>query len=180
MAEPDAAGLQAADPAGRGPDRRGLSGRDQHPAGAPRPGDAVRRGGRQGHGEPGLAQVPALAKAGVQSDWEAWQKRDLAHDDIVRVILDGTVVKVRLDKRSTGISVLVALGVRRDGQKVLLGLRTMGGESEAAWRAFLDDLVARKLALPDLLIHRRRRRPGGRPERAVADGAGAKMYRSQT
>jgi transposase-like protein len=46
----------------------------------------------------------------------------------------------------------VALGVRRDGQKVLLGLRNMGGESEAAWRAFLDDLVARKLATPDLLI----------------------------
>jgi putative transposase len=88
----------------------------------------------------------------VQGDWEAWQKRDLSHDDIVRVILDGTVVKVRLDKRSTGISVLVALGVRRDGQKVLLGLRNMGGESEAAWRAFLDDLVARRLATPDLLI----------------------------
>ena len=47
---------------------------------------------------------------------------------------------------------LVALGVRRDGQKVLLGLRNMGGESEAAWRAFLDDLVARKLATPELLI----------------------------
>jgi putative transposase len=88
----------------------------------------------------------------VQGDWEAWQKRDLSQDDIVRVILDGTVVKVRLDKRSTGISVLVALGVRRDGQKVLLSLRNMGGESEAAWRAFLDDLVARKLATPDLLI----------------------------
>ena len=88
----------------------------------------------------------------VQGDWEAWQRRDLSQDDIVRVILDGTVVKVRLDKRSTGISVLVALGVRRDGQKVLLGLRNMGGESEAAWRAFLDDLVARRLATPDLLI----------------------------
>jgi putative transposase len=70
----------------------------------------------------------------------------------VRVILDGTVVKVRLDKRSTSLSVLVALGVRRDGHKVLLGLRTMGGESEAAWRAFLDDLVSRKLATPELLI----------------------------
>jgi transposase-like protein len=46
----------------------------------------------------------------VQGDWEAWQKRDLSQDDIIRVILDGTVVKVRLDKRSTGISVLVALG----------------------------------------------------------------------
>ena len=47
---------------------------------------------------------------------------------------------------------LVALGVRRDGQKVLLALRNMGGESQAAWRALLDDLVARGLATPELLI----------------------------
>ena len=88
----------------------------------------------------------------VQTDWEAWQKRDLAGDDIVRLILDGTVVRVRLDRKATSLSVLVALGVRRDGQKVLLALRNMGGESEAAWRAILDDLVARGLATPELVI----------------------------
>src|SRR5258707_7936013 len=88
----------------------------------------------------------------VQADWEAWQKRDLAGDDIVRLILDGTVVRVRVDKRATSLSVLVALGVRRDGQKVLVALRNMGGESEAAWRALLDDLVARGLATPELVI----------------------------
>jgi putative transposase len=88
----------------------------------------------------------------VQADWEAWQKRDLAGDDIVRLILDGTVVRVRIDKRATSLSVLVALGVRRDGQKVLVALRNMGGESEAAWRALLDDLVARGMAVPELLI----------------------------
>src|SRR5436305_880815 len=69
----------------------------------------------------------------VQTDWDAWQERDLSKDDIVRLILDGTVVRVRLDKRATGLSLLVALGVRRDGQKVLLGLKNMGGESEASW-----------------------------------------------
>jgi transposase-like protein len=88
----------------------------------------------------------------LQSDWEAWQNRDLADEDIVRVILDGTVVPVRLDRKATKLSVLVALGVRRDGQKMLLGLRNLGGESEAAWRALLDDLVARGLATPALLI----------------------------
>jgi transposase-like protein len=88
----------------------------------------------------------------VQTDWEAWQKRDLSQDDVVRLILDGTVVRVRLDKKATSLCVLVALGVRRDGQKVLLALRNMGGESEAAWRALLDDLVARGLATPELLI----------------------------
>jgi putative transposase len=88
----------------------------------------------------------------VQSDWEAWQKRGLAGDDVVRLILDGTVVRVRLDGKATSLSILVALGVRRDGQKVLLALRNMGGESEAAWRTLLDDLVGRGLAKPELLI----------------------------
>ena len=60
--------------------------------------------------------------------------------------------RVRLDKRATGLSVLVALGVRRDGQKVLLGLKNMGGESEAAWRAFLDGLVTRGLGTSELAI----------------------------
>jgi transposase-like protein len=88
----------------------------------------------------------------VQADWQAWQKRSLTDDDIVRLILDGTVVRVRLDRKATALSVLVALGVRRDGQKVLLALKNMGGESEAAWRALLDDLVGRGLARPELLI----------------------------
>jgi putative transposase len=55
---------------------------------------------------------------------------DLAGDDFVRLILDGTVVKVRLDRKATAISLLIALGVRRDGQKVVLAIKNMGGESE--------------------------------------------------
>jgi putative transposase len=88
----------------------------------------------------------------VKADWEAWGRRDLAGEDVVRLILDGTVVRVRLDRKATSISLLVVLGVRRDGQKVLLAVRNMGGESEAAWRAVLDDLVARGLRTPEFLI----------------------------
>ena len=88
----------------------------------------------------------------VQGDWAAWQARDLSQEDIVRLILDGTGVKVRLDKRVTSIPLLVALGVRRDGQKVLLAVRNMGGETQAAWRSVLDDLLARGLKAPELLI----------------------------
>ena len=88
----------------------------------------------------------------VKGDWDAWSKRSFADEPIVRLILDGTVVRVRLDRRATSISMLVALGVRADGQKVLLSIRNMGGESEAAWRALLDDLVARGLQTPELLI----------------------------
>lgn len=88
----------------------------------------------------------------VQGDFTAWTQRRLDGEPIVRLILDGTVVKVRLDRKATTLSILVALGVRADGQKVLLALRAMGGESQAAWRELLDDLPARGMPVPTLLI----------------------------
>jgi transposase-like protein len=88
----------------------------------------------------------------VKTDWEAWTRRDLAGEDLVRLILDGSMVRVRLDRKATNISLLVVLGIRRDGQKVLLSVRNMGGESEAAWRGVLDDLIARGLRSPEFLI----------------------------
>ena len=57
----------------------------------------------------------------VRVDWDAWGKRDLgvsrsksawADEDVVRLILDGTVVRMRLDRKATSISLLVVLGVR--------------------------------------------------------------------
>jgi len=88
----------------------------------------------------------------VKSDWEAWNARSLAEEPIVRLILDGTVVRVRLDRQATSISLLVVLGVRADGQKVFLAIKNMGGESTEAWRAVLDDLIQRGLRRPQLLI----------------------------
>ena len=88
----------------------------------------------------------------VRTDWDAWNQRALAGEDVVRLILDGTVVRVRLDRKATAISLLVVLGVRRDGQKVLLAVKNMGGESEAAWRGVLDDLIVRGLRTPEFLV----------------------------
>ena len=88
----------------------------------------------------------------VKSDWDAWNARSLADEPIVRLILDGTVVRVRLDRKATSISLLVVLGVRADGQKVLLAIKSMGGESAEAWRAVLDDLIRRGLRKPEFLI----------------------------
>ena len=44
------------------------------------------------------------------------------------------------------------MGVRADGQKMLLAVKSMGGESAAAWRSVLDDLIRRGLRQPELLI----------------------------
>ena len=88
----------------------------------------------------------------VKTDWDAWNARSLAEEPIVRLILDGTVVRVRLDRKATSISLLVVIGVREDGQKVLLAIKSMGGESTEAWRAVLDDLIQRGLRRPEFLI----------------------------
>ncbi len=88
----------------------------------------------------------------VKADWDAWNARSLAAEPIVRLILDGTVVDVRLDRKATAISLLVVIGVRTDGQKVLLAVKSMGGESSEAWRSVLDDLISRGLRRPELLI----------------------------
>ena len=88
----------------------------------------------------------------VKTDWDAWNTRSLADEPIVRLILDGTVVRVRLDRKATSISLLVVLGVRADGQKVLLAIKNMGGESAEAWRSVLDDLTRRGLQRPEFLI----------------------------
>ncbi len=88
----------------------------------------------------------------VKSDWDAWNARSLTEEPIVRLILDGTVVRVRLDRKATAISLLVVIGVRADGQKVLLAVKAMGGERTEAWRAVLDDLIKRGLRRPQFLI----------------------------
>lgn len=48
----------------------------------------------------------------IKSDWDAWNVRSLADEPIVRLILDGTVVRVRLDRKATSVSLLVVIGVR--------------------------------------------------------------------
>ena len=62
----------------------------------------------------------------VKGDWDAWNARSFAEEPIIRLILDGTVVRVRLDRKATAIVLLVVLGVREDGQKVLLAIKNNG------------------------------------------------------
>ena len=123
---------------------RGLSRRDQYPPRATRVERGVCRAGRQGRGQPRLAQDEE--RLGRLECALARRRADRAAD------LDGTVARVRLDRKATSISLLVGLGVRADGQKVLLAIKSMGGESEAAWRALLDDLIRRGLRTPELVV----------------------------
>ena len=59
----------------------------------------------------------------------------------------------KLDRKATAISLLVVIGVRADGQKMLLAIKSVGSESAEAWRAVLDDdLIRRGLRRPEFLI----------------------------
>lgn len=58
--------------------------------------------------------------------------RSLNDQDIVRLIRDGTVIQTRLDRKAANISALAAIGVRRDGQKVLLSIRNT---ARRAWQS---------------------------------------------
>lgn len=88
----------------------------------------------------------------LREDFETWRSRDLADEDIRYVFLDGWFPKVRIGKRRERVPVLVTLGVRGDGQRVVLDLRLAGEESAASWGEVIASLVARHLRRPALAV----------------------------
>jgi transposase-like protein len=81
----------------------------------------------------------------------AWV-RDLAEDQIQYLIMDGWYPKVRIGKRRERVPVLVTLGVRGDGERVVLDVRLAGDESTAAWRDVIRSLVDRHVGAPRLAM----------------------------
>lgn len=88
----------------------------------------------------------------LASEFEAWSRRDLAGEDIGLLFLDGIRLKVRWGRKSESIPVLVALGVRLDGKKVLLALKIRSSESEEAWGDVTEDLCRRGVKAPVLAV----------------------------
>ena len=88
----------------------------------------------------------------LREDFETWRSRDLADEDIRYVFLDGWFPKVRIGGRRERVPVLVTLGVRGDGQRVVLDLRLAGEESAASWGEVLTSLIARHLRRPVLAV----------------------------
>jgi transposase-like protein len=88
----------------------------------------------------------------LEESYERWRQRDLAADRIVYLYLDAIYSKVRSAGKVVSLPVLVALGVQATGEKVLLALATGGAESGAAWQMMLEDLAARQLGRPRLIV----------------------------
>lgn len=76
---------------------------------------------------------------------ERWRTRDLSGEKIKYLFLDGVTFRMRIAGRIDSIPVLVAIGVREDGTKVVLALQSGDKESATSWREFFKDLKARGL-----------------------------------
>jgi transposase-like protein len=68
------------------------------------------------------------------------------------LLMDGWYPKVRIGKRRVRVPVLVTLGVRADGERVVVDVRLAGDESTAAWRDVIRSLVERQVGRPLLAI----------------------------
>jgi len=81
----------------------------------------------------------------LQAYFESWRERDLSGEDIRYMYLDATFMPVRCGGKAERLPIMVAIGVRANGEKVLLSLAVLGVESAAAWGEFVGDLANRGL-----------------------------------
>jgi putative transposase len=88
----------------------------------------------------------------LEESYERWCQRDLAEERIVYLYLDAIYPKVRSAGKVVSLPVLVALGVKDTGEKVLLALAIAGAETGAAWQGMLEELAARHLGRPQLIV----------------------------
>lgn len=85
----------------------------------------------------------------VTEDIVAWQNRPLEEVYLI-VWMDGVVFKVRENSKVVNKTVYIAVGLRRDGKKEVLGLWLGKNESASFWMSVLTDMKAR--GVMDILI----------------------------
>ena len=76
---------------------------------------------------------------------EAWRRRDLSHEPVKYLFIDGVHFHMRVERSIEIVPVLVAIGVTETGQKLVLSLQAGDKESATSWREFFKDLKARGL-----------------------------------
>jgi transposase-like protein len=122
MAQRDRASVPAPYPTGRRGDSRCVPGRDEYTSdqGALAP---LLRGG------PLSKDAVSRLVGRLREDFETWRTRDLADEDIRYVFMVGWYPNLRIGGRRVRVPVLVTLGVRANGERVVLDLRLAGEES---------------------------------------------------
>lgn len=99
-----------------------------------------------------LLSRTAVSEIGKQlwEDYQAFKSRDLAEYDIAYLFIDGLAERIRPDQRRE--PVLAAWGFTFDGRKVLLHLMAGSKEDAETVSAFFQDMRARGLGDPLLVV----------------------------
>jgi len=109
-----------------------------------------------GKDAPGLsASTVVRLKAVWETDFKAWNRRDLTGKRYAYIWVDGIHFNIRLEEHRQCI--LVVMGATADGTKELLAVQDGYRESAQSWKEVLLDLKARGLVID--------------PELAIGDGA---------
>lgn len=90
--------------------------------------------------------------ARLKQEFDTWRERDLRSEDIRYLFMDGWFPKLRLGRQRVVMPVLVTLGVRGDGEKVVLDMRLAGAETTASWGDVVASLIARGIDVPELAV----------------------------
>ena len=70
---------------------------------------------------------------------EKWRIRDLSEESIKYIFIDGVCFDMRIGKTIESVPVLVAIGVKKTGQKLVLGMQSGDKESASSWREFFKE-----------------------------------------
>ena len=87
----------------------------------------------------------------LSDDFEVFRTRELSNEELLYLEIDGTYLRYHqgAEKKEP---ILVATGYRVDGTRVLLHIGVGNGESYANWKGFLQEMVARGLREPLLIV----------------------------
>ena len=88
----------------------------------------------------------------LAEDFKTWGERDLAADKIRYLSMDGWYPKVRIGRQRVMVPVLVTLGVKANGERIIVDMRLAGEESAASWSEVVESLVRRKIGKPILAM----------------------------
>jgi transposase-like protein len=86
----------------------------------------------------------------IKNEFDTWKTRDLSDIHLEYLFLDGSHFKMHDGARAE--PVLAAWGMTTEGRPVLVGLEPGASESTDAWTGFLENMVARGLRAPLLVV----------------------------
>lgn len=85
------------------------------------------------------------ASTELKKSVEKWRTRDLSHEKIKYLIIDGVNFRMRINGSIQTVPILVVIGVREDNTRLVLLIQSGDKESATAWRESFKDLKGRGL-----------------------------------